>query len=88
MLGKGLKALSRYGPRGARTLPADVIPAEGPGPVFGFCAEVFADGVHSDVFGFLFEFGGVAQAVVEEVVLPLDRVMGCDVVFPTGDGWD
>ena len=61
--------------------------AEGVGPVFGFLAEVAADGVHCDVMGFFLEFGGVAEAMVEEVALPLDFVLRGDVVFPVGNGF-
>jgi hypothetical protein len=57
--------------------------AEGPGPVFGFFAEVAADGVHFDVIGFFFEFGIGPEAVVEEVALPFYEMVGSDVVFPT-----
>jgi hypothetical protein len=41
-----------------------------------FLAEDAADRVHFDVVGFFFEFGFVAEAVVEEVGLPFDRIAG------------
>jgi len=59
--------------------------AEGPGPVFGFFAEAAANGIHFDVVGFFFEFCGGAEAVVEEVRLPLNRVVRRDVMFPATD---
>src|SRR6476646_5850040 len=72
----------RHGPYLKRSLPFEY-----PRPVFGFGAKAPADGVHSDVCGFLLEFGCVAEAVVEVVVLPFYWVVGSDVVFPVRDGF-
>jgi hypothetical protein len=41
-------------------------------------AQSFANRIHQDVAGFLFQFVMVAQAAVEEIALPIDAVFSCN----------
>ena len=87
LLGKGLKALRAAARAERRALPVCVsCRPEGPGPVFGFFAEAAADWVHFDVVGFFLELVFVAEAVVEEVSLPINSKLSGGVMFPAVDG--
>jgi hypothetical protein len=49
-------------------------------------AQSFADRIHQDVAGFLFQFVMVAQAMIEEIALPINAVFSCNELFPVLDG--
>ena len=46
----------------------------------------FANRIHQDVTGFLFEFLMVAQAVIEKIALPTHAMLSGDELFPVLDG--
>jgi hypothetical protein len=53
-----------------------------PQPILGSLAQSFADRIHQDVAGFLFEFVMIAQAVVEEIALPIHAMFSSDELLP------
>jgi len=48
-------------------------------------AQSFANRIHQDVAGFLFQFVMVAQAMIEEIALPIDTMFSCNELFPVLD---
>src|ERR1041385_8854968 len=63
-----------------------IIWAIDPGPVFGAFAQAAPHRVHEDVIGLLLFLVMVAQAVVEEVSLPVNLLMRGEKMFPVPDG--
>src|SRR5947207_12696659 len=57
-----------------------------PQPLLGSLAQSFANRIHQDVAGFLFEFVMIAQAVIEEIALPIHRMFPSDELLPILDG--
>jgi len=57
-----------------------------PHPIFRLLAQSFPDRIHQDVAGFLFQFVMVAQAMIEEIALPIDTMFSSDELFPVLDG--
>jgi hypothetical protein len=49
------------------------------GAILGSLAQSFANRIHQDVAGFLFEFVMIAQPVVEEIALPIDAMFSSGV---------
>jgi hypothetical protein len=56
------------------------------GAILGSLAQSFANRIHQDVAGFLFEFVMIAQPVVEEIALPIHAMFSSDEFFLILDG--
>jgi hypothetical protein len=57
-----------------------------PHPILGSLAQCFANRIHQDVAGFLFEFVMVAQAMIEKIALPIHAMFSSDELLPILDG--
>jgi hypothetical protein len=56
-----------------------------PQPIFGSLAQSFANRIHQDVAGFLFEFVMIAQPVIKKIALPIHRMFPSDELLPILD---
>ena len=56
-----------------------------PYPILRSLAQSFANRIHQDVAGFLFQFVMVAQAVVEEITLPTRAMFSANEFLPVLD---
>ncbi len=52
-----------------------------PQPVFGTLTQTLANGIHQDVTRLLLHFVMVAQAMIEEVALPIDAMFSGHILF-------
>jgi hypothetical protein len=62
-----------------------VIRTINPRPILRSLAQRFADRIHQDITGLLFQFVMVAQAVIEEIALPVHAMMSSDELLPVLD---
>src|SRR6266496_570699 len=63
-----------------------VIRTINPHPILGSLAQSFANRIHQYVASFLLQFMMVAQAVIEEIALPIHAMLSGDELFPVLDG--
>src|SRR5205823_10864595 len=75
--------------RGLPALPTrrrPVIRTINPHPLLCSLAQSFADRIHEDVAGFLFQFMMTAQPVIKEIALPIHATFSSDELLPVRDG--
>jgi len=75
--------------RGLRALPIwwrAVVWAINPHPILRSLAQSFANRIHQDIAAFLLQFVMVAQAVIEEITLPIHAMFSGDELLPVLDG--
>ena len=56
-----------------------------PRPILRSLAQLFANRIHEDITGLLFQFVMVAQAVIEKIALPVHAMMSSDELLPVLD---
>jgi hypothetical protein len=80
---------SRGARRGLRALPTrrrPVVRTINPDPIIHSLAQSFPNRIHQDVASFLFQFVMIAQAVIEEIALPIHAMFSSNELFPVLDG--
>jgi hypothetical protein len=56
-----------------------------PCPILRALAQAFANRIHQDIAGFLFQFVMIAQAMIEKITLPIHAMFSRDELLPIPD---